>query len=138
MSRVDLAVVRETVAHNPNVVAAWAFGSAREGEVRHGGDFDIAVFFAHPPALDELCDGRADLQQALGIDEVDFVPLNDASPVLRFEAVSGRRLFCRDEEACAAFVSLTAREYEDEIALTERGLAYWKEAAGRQSFHGAP
>lgn len=42
--------------------------------------------------------------------------LNEANPILRFEAVSGKRLFCRDLSALAEFVSLAAREYEDEMA----------------------
>ena len=63
------------------------------------------------------------LQDALGLDEVDLVVLNDANPILRFEAVSGRRLFTRDLLALAEFVSLTAREYEDEMATPRLRLA---------------
>lgn len=43
---------------------------------------------------------------------------------LDFEAVSGRRLINRDLSALAAFVSLTAREYEDEMAQYERALRW--------------
>ncbi len=130
MSRVDWAAVRATLAQRPGIVAAWAFGSAQAGEQRPGGDVDVAVLFAQPPTLDERADLRADLQEATGVDEIDLVTLNGASPVLCFEAVSGVRLLCREEAKCASFVSLAAREYEDEAALAERGLRYWKE--GRQ------
>lgn len=130
MSRVDWTTAAATLARHPKIVAAWAFGSARAGELRRGGDVDVAVLFAQPPTLDERADLRADLQEALGVDEIDLVTLNGASPVLRFEAVSGVRLLCRDDEACASFVSLAAREHEDEAALADRGVRYWKE--GRQ------
>lgn len=50
--------------------------------------------------------------------------LNDANPILRFEAVSGRMLFCRDIQRMADFVSLTAREYEDEMAQWQRALQH--------------
>ena len=108
----------------PEVVAAWAFGSARDGEVRDGSDVDIGVLMARPPTFDAQLYLLGRLQDALGLDEVDLVVLNEAHAILRFEAVSGRRLFIRDLPAAAAFVSLTAREYEDDMALIERGLRW--------------
>ena len=122
MLRVDPAKAAPVLSRNPRVAAAWVFGSAREGRVRSGSDLDIAVLFDAAPSLDEWADLRADLQEALGFEEIDLVILNEASPILRFEAVSGRRVYCRDEAVAAAFVSLTAREYEDELALAEKGL----------------
>jgi len=106
----------------PNVVSAWAFGSAQGGELRPGSDLDIGVYFVMTPSLDELAGLRGDLQSAFQVDEIDLVPLNDANPYLRFEAVCGRNLFCRDIAECAEFVSLTAREYEDEKAFLRRAL----------------
>ena len=38
---------------------------------------------------------------------------NTANAILCFEGISGRLLFRHDDQAMAAFVSLTAREYED-------------------------
>lgn len=122
MSAVDWSRVAATVARDPNVVAAWAFGSSRDGDVRQGGDIDVAVLLRASPSLDECADLRADLQQALAFEEIDLVVLNGASVLLRFEALSGRRILCRDEGACAAFASLTAREFEDETAFAEQGL----------------
>ena len=53
-----------------------------------------------------------------------LTPDENYTRMVRFEAVSGRRLFIRDLPAAAAFVSLTAREYEDDMALIERGLRW--------------
>lgn len=106
-----------------NVIAVWAFGSAQDGQIPQGGDLDIGVFFEAPPSLDELADLRSDLQQALGFEEIDLVVLNRANPVLRFEALSGRSLFCRDPGRRADFASLTAREYEDEMAQLRRAIS---------------
>jgi hypothetical protein len=61
---------------------------------------------------------------ALGIEAVDLVVLNDASPITRFEAVYGRRVLCRDRTSCAPFISLSAREDESVMALLARGLRY--------------
>lgn len=92
---------------NPKIVAAWAFGSAQDGGVREGGDVDTAVFTTTPLSFDEQLTLLGKLQAVLQIDEIDLVILNDANPILRFEAVSGKRLFCRDLSAMAGFVSLS-------------------------------
>lgn len=106
----------------PQIVAAWAFGSAQDGVVRAGGDVDTAVFTTSPLTFDEQLDLLGKLQAVLHTDNVDLVLLNDASPIMRFEAVSGKLLFCRDVSAMAGFVSLTAREYEDEMAQWQRAV----------------
>lgn len=107
----------------PELVAAWVFGSAQGGVVRPGGDVDVGVLWRGQPSLDELAMLRMAIQDALQLDAVDLVVLNEASPILRFEAISGRPVFCRDAGERAIFASLTAREYEDEMAMTMRALA---------------
>ena len=125
MSRViDWESLEPIWATTPDVVAAWAFGSAQDGQLRDGSDVDIGVLMARPPTFDEQLDLLGRLQNALALDEIDLVVLNEAHVILRFEAVSGRRLFVRDLPAAAEFVSLTAREYEDAMALIERGLRW--------------
>jgi predicted nucleotidyltransferase len=118
----DWKATRPIWESNPDVVAAWAFGSARDGLLREGSDADVGVLLARQPTFDEELDLLGRLQDALQLDEVDLVVLNDANAILRFEAVSGKRLFIRDLSAAAEFVSLTAREYEDEMAQYERAL----------------
>jgi predicted nucleotidyltransferase len=108
---------------HPDIIAAWLFGSAQSGELRPGSDLDIAVLFETSPTLDRLVELRADLQQATQIDAIDLVVLNNASPVLRFEAISGQDIYCRDMGQRATFVSLSAREYEDEMAQLQRALS---------------
>jgi len=105
---------------DPRIVGAWLFGSARAGEMRPGSDLDIGILFDGKPGLDALAECRAHLQKATGVEEVDVVPLNAALPLVRFEALCGCRLLCRDEDRCAEFASLTAREYEDEMAMCRR------------------
>ena len=123
MFKVDWAATEPVWQNHVNVVAAWAFGSAKDGVVRDGGDLDIALLLTHYPSLAERLALMCDLQAVFPMVEVDTVVLNGANSVLRFEAVSGRVLFCRDRNQQAAFVSLTAREYEDDMALVEAHLA---------------
>src|SRR5437764_12325837 len=105
MCSVNLGKAAAVLASRPNMLAAWVFGSAQEGHMRAGSDLDIGVLFAAPPSLDALADLRADLQEALQFEHIDLVVLNNASPILRFAAVSGRLLCGRDPERRAAFVS---------------------------------
>jgi len=120
MSRIDLNQLNEFWQNVPEIEGVWVFGSAKEGEVREGGDLDLGVWFSSKPSLDLLADLNSSLQEVTRFDEIDLVVLNEAPPILRFEAVKGRLLFCRDRQRCAAFVSLTARENEDEMAMIEK------------------
>lgn len=120
------AIDWQCIAHiwkdTPGLVAVWAFGSSQDGQVGPGSDMDIAVLFESPPSLEAQIALLAELQDALHFEDIDLVVLNDANPILRFEAISGRPLFCRDPGRRAEFASLTAREYEDEMALWQRSL----------------
>jgi predicted nucleotidyltransferase len=104
------------------ITAVWAFGSAQEGWIRPGSDLDIGVFFISAPSLDELADLRSELQNVLQFDDIDLVVLNTASPITRFEIISGRLIYCRDQGKLAEIASLTAREYEDSMAFIQLGL----------------
>lgn len=128
MQQVNLAAVENTLSMTPNIVASWVFGAAQNGVVRSGGDLDIGVLFAEKPTLNELADLRSALQDSTDFEEIDLVVLNGASPILRFEAVSGRLLSDQERAGRVAFVSLTAREYEHSMAMLERGLAMRREA----------
>ena len=116
----DLSRLGKLVSR-PWVIAAWLFGSAQDGHVRPGSDVDIAVLAEPSPSLDQQLELQASLSAATQ-EEVDLVLLNGASSILRFEALQGRPIYCRDPEQRAIFASRTAREYEDDMALAERGL----------------
>ena len=49
------------------------------------------------------------------IADLDLIDLNHANSILAFEAICRKRLFVRDHEKTAEFVSLTARQYEDDM-----------------------
>ena len=122
MRRVDwhrLEALWPTIA---GLEGVWLFGSSQAGVMRRGGDLDLGVLFALPPALDIFLELRARIQDLTQVEAVDLVDLLAASPILRFEAVRGRRLYVRNPQHLAEFVSLTAREYEDEMA---QAIKYW-------------
>jgi predicted nucleotidyltransferase len=109
----------------PTMTAAYLFGSAARGKERGGSDVDIAVFFTARPDLDIIEATLTACESALERDDMDLVVLNTASTVLAFEAISGRRILCLSPERIAAFESLTAREYESEMARLGRAYAYY-------------
>jgi len=126
--KIDWQRAEQIWQETPEVLAAWAFGSARDGQVAPGSDVDVGVWFEAPPSFELQLALLARLQDTLGVDEVDLVVLNETNPILRFEALSGRTLYCRDRSRCAGFASLTAREYEDAMAFWERGLRMRRQA----------
>ncbi len=113
--KVDFTALENFFRSDRNVVCALAFGSARNGLVRPGGDLDLAVLFREPPPpgdpwLDyylRVCDMVPE------VEKIDLVCLNSAATILAFEALSGRMICRNDAEATAAFTSQTCREYED-------------------------
>ncbi len=113
-----------------NVLAAWVFGSAKDGFITAGSDLDIGVLFSAVPSLDERVMLREHLQKSLQFDDIDLVVLNEASPITRFEAICGRPIFVRDIAKRAEFFSITAREYEDEMAFLQKGMSMYKELQG--------
>ncbi len=116
----DMDELAAAFAEDSRVVLATIFGSAKDGTVRDGSDVDVGVLLS--PALGPLefysyyVEKTARLS---AIPELDLVDLNHAGSVLAFEALCGRRLFVRDNEAVAAFSSRVAREYEDDMLHAE-------------------
>jgi len=128
LKKIDLEQTAAVWEATPAVVAAWAFGSAQWGDLAEESDVDIAVLVEEKPSFEEQLALLGRLQDALDVEEIDLVILtDDTDPYLRFEAVSGRPLFCRDLGRRAEFVSLTSREYEDEFAFWQRGVRQWNE-----------
>lgn len=109
------------------ILFAYLFGSAREGNIRSGGDVDIAVW------IDEKAKRIDLIPKIVGLVEknaagapCDLVFLNDAGDQLAFSALQGKILFIRNEarELHSSFYSQTCRDYEDTIAWMKKQLQY--------------
>ena len=123
MTKIDFSVINDIWITQENLITVWVFGSSQNGCLKQNSDLDFGLFYSLQPTIDDLATLRAKLQLALAIEEIDLIVLNKANPILKFEAVSGRMLFCRDVENCSGFVSLCAREYEEAIAFLEYGMS---------------
>jgi predicted nucleotidyltransferase len=103
----------EIFAAFPEARAVYLFGSYARGKANEHSDLDLAVFLKTGTARRI----KLDLLTVLagqGFCDVDLVLLNDASPLLRFEAVKYNRLIYRAVGFDAAgFYSRIIREYLD-------------------------
>lgn len=117
---VDLDKLGEYLRGDSRIVGATLFGSARDGRVRPGSDFDVAVLFKEPLSAAEFLDFYSDLcDQIPGVEKVDLIRLNQADPILAFEAISGTFLCTNDVDNMAGYFSLVCREYEDVMGNLE-------------------
>jgi len=120
--KINLTQAHRVWKKNSSLIASWSFGSAKDGIVAPGSDLDIAVLFSSLPNIAELAELRADLQDVFDFDAIDLLILNSAGTISSMEAVSGKPLFCRDRNKRAEFVSLVARQYEDDMVFIEKYL----------------
>jgi len=111
----------------PEILFAYLFGSAKEGNVRPGGDVDIAVWVGENTKKIDLIPKIVGLvEKNIAGAPCDLVFLNDAGEQLAFSVLQGKILFIRNEarDLHASFYSQTCREYEDTIAWMKKQLQY--------------
>ena len=102
------------------VLLAYLFGSLAKG----GEANDLAILVENQPAY-RL---RAPIAECLGIERLDLVDLHTASPVLRFEILSGGRLlYASNEEAQNRYELETLHLYRDTRHTRRRQEQYLRE-----------
>jgi predicted nucleotidyltransferase len=104
------------------LVAAMVIGSQARGHAGPLSDVDVAYW--HEPSLDAAerlrlrLDLAHDAARALATDEIDVIPLNQASPLLRQRAIrDGKRLLDRDPRSRIRLETRAIIEYLDTIPL---------------------
>lgn len=129
--KVDINQILAVLRNTPEIIGAWIFGSAKEGNIKRGSDLDIGILFDANYKKDLVLKLHSEFVKNTAIDKFDIIDLNTANSILRFEAISGNLIYTKDdsksEERIIEFFSLTCREYEDEMALIEKGWKYYKE-----------
>ncbi|MDZ7289918.1 MAG: nucleotidyltransferase domain-containing protein [candidate division KSB1 bacterium] len=103
----------------PDIAFAYLFGSMAKGRSGPLSDVDVAVYF-HPSGnrrtrFDRRLQLMSQLGRLLQRDDVDVVPLQDASPDLTFEILAyGKLIFSKDDTQKVTFIFETLRKYHDE------------------------
>jgi predicted nucleotidyltransferase len=114
----DLENVCRRLSDDPRVQAIYLFGSAAAGEAREDSDIDLAVMTGKRIGLGDELRLRAIAVEELRRDDIDFVILDHAPPLLRYEVVTrGRRLFARDAAAVDMFEHRSIMTYMDTAHL---------------------
>lgn len=115
--------IGEALAKEPKVVFALLFGSASEGRiVSPNSDIDVGIYFSERPSVDLLTRVMGLCQDAINFEKIDLSVLNTANPLLAYEALKGKLIFCRDKNRFADFFSLTFRMYEDEMMRIQKAM----------------
>jgi len=131
MKEFSITALQEALKQHATIAFALLFGSSKDGRlIKEGADVDIALYLTDTPSADLLAEIVGLCQDAIQYDNIDLVVLNDADPILSFEALSGRLLVCNNEEAYLSFFSLTCRQYEDEMLRIERSISYRRPSRG--------
>lgn len=99
----------------PDVLAAYLFGSAARGTAGPLSDLDIAVLLSDgADTAGRQLDLIAGIGETARSESVDVVILNDAPVMLAYRVLrDGRLIFCRDETARTAHWARTVDRYLD-------------------------
>lgn len=115
-----VARVRQVLAGEERVLAAWLFGSRARGGERPGSDVDVAILL---DGADEATRQRIRADVVAAVPVADLVVLNDAPIALAYRVLrDGQVLLARDEAARARFWVRTVDRYLD-MAPARRMLA---------------
>ncbi len=93
----------------------YLFGSRAKGKIKSKSDVDIAVLYEPEtvPIPHQALDMRNHLERLLGQD-VDFVVLNLANPILRHQVLkTGSVILMNDQKCQSRFICRTISEYDD-------------------------
>lgn len=129
MKKIDISKIAKVFRDNiEEIEFAYIFGSSKNGYIKTDSDLDIAIYLDKNYKLDEnlISNIYETFEKCYSDIKLDITILNNASIILQFEALTGRRLFVRSKslEEYLNFFSLTAREYESEMFWRNKQLKY--------------
>jgi predicted nucleotidyltransferase len=105
------------LAAQPDVLAAYLFGSHATGRARPESDVDVAVLLSGTDAMERferLLGLMGEVEEALGRRPADVVVLNDAPPLLAHQVLAhGWLIFERDRAARVEFEVRAGKIYAE-------------------------
>lgn len=112
----NMADLRQ-VLDEAGVRLAYLFGSRAQGQARTNSDYDVAVLLpdglSNLERFDRAVTLETSLRKLIG-EPLDLIVLNDAGPVLAFEAViRGRLLLAYPVEEVFRYEQFVRQRYED-------------------------
>jgi predicted nucleotidyltransferase len=117
----DIQPLVDYLTTQPDVLAAYLFGSHAAGKARPGSDVDLAVLLSEQDAsqrFERRLRLMGEVEDALARRPADVVVLNDAPPLLTYQALrEGRLIFERDRAARVEFEVRAGQIYTDLIPM---------------------
>jgi hypothetical protein len=125
-----VAALIETLAAQPDVVAAYLFGSAARGTAGPLSDLDVGLLAGDRHRAQAACERTTDaLGRALRTSRIDVVSLASAPMPLRYHVVrDGSLVLCRDAAVVERFVTDTVLQYLDFKPLRDRAFQTMRSA----------
>jgi predicted nucleotidyltransferase len=115
-AKLDMAALTEYFARQPDVVAAYLFGSHVSGKARPESDVDTAVLLSEEDGVvrfERRLRMMSEVSEVCGR-EADVIVLNDAPPILQHQVLRhGRLIFERDRRARVEFEVRAGKVYAD-------------------------
>jgi predicted nucleotidyltransferase len=112
LSAVTLEALRHLFDSQPEVCAAYVFGSRASGTARPDSDLDLGVLYRSRQPLDTTLQLEARLEAQIGL-KVDLTDLGRASPFLALDIVRGERIFVGDRDEADRFELYVLRRAGD-------------------------
>jgi predicted nucleotidyltransferase len=116
-TELDIQPLVDYLATQPDVLAAYLFGSFATAKARPGSDVDLAVLLGGQDAsqrFERRLRLMGEVEDALARRPADVVVLNDAPPLLSYQVLSeGCLIFERDRAARVEFEVRAGKIYAD-------------------------
>ena len=123
--------IKGVLARSAEVKFAYVFGSCARGDTGPLSDVDVAVFLdSRGEPFDFRLRLMETLSRALGTERFDLVILNDAFPVLGYEAMREGRVIKENKSCRVEFETRTLAEYLDTALMRDVQREYLKEQLG--------
>ncbi len=124
------AALLAIVATQPDIAAAYLFGSVARGDATERSDVDVALLVAPGADPDAVCGQVSDaLCCRLRTDRADVVSLRDVPVPVRYRVVrDGLLVACRDRALLERFVTDTVLQYLDFKPLRDRAFQVMRQA----------
>jgi len=107
--------IKELLAKDSRIAAAYIYGSFVHGPVRDESDLDVGILFQNGklPTSRELFDLQVRLSELMDID-VDLVCLNQVSPILCMQVLrKGEKIIDTQPRQTHEFIIRTINGYDD-------------------------
>jgi predicted nucleotidyltransferase len=124
------AALRSITQAEPDVLAAYLFGSTARGNAGPLSDIDVAVLLGDAARREDVRGRLTDaLSRRLRFSRVDVIDLERAPVPLRYQVLrDGRRILCRDRGRVQRLTAATVLEYLDFKPLRDRAFEVMRAA----------